>query len=466
METIDGLTLLEPISRELDTTPDEFGRWLKEVQTYSLKFLNGVGDLSAEDRTYTFDPLCQWSDEPSDFSHLLTELDRNLLTKGMNSVSGRFMSYVPGGGLPTAAIADFLAALTNRYSAHYGACEPAVEIENSCVGWLRDLVGMPPTTWGVLTSGGTLGALTALVAARNTRPASQWERGVIYATDQAHHSIPKVLSTIGLGRTTLRMIPVDSQFRMLPVELEKQIEQDKRDGLSPWILCASAGTTNTGAVDPLAKLQAISAANGLWFHVDAAYGGFFLLTKLANELLGPMRQADSVVLDPHKGLFLPYGTGAALVKNGKLLKESFAHHPDYLHDLNGSDHPSPSDFSIEGTRHFRALRLWLSLKVHGTRRFRAALEEKVLLARYAFDRLCEMPFMEMGPYPQLSCTTFRMKGPDDRTRELLAHINRAGRSYNSSTRLNGRLFLRLCILSFRTHRAEVDAALDEVARFR
>ncbi|MBI3294076.1 MAG: aminotransferase class V-fold PLP-dependent enzyme [Deltaproteobacteria bacterium] len=461
------LKVREAVSLQLDTAPAEFAEWMAEISAFSDRFLKSLNDLPAHDREYSLGRVtAPFAQAPTPFATLLSELESNVLTKGMNSVSGRFMSYVPGGGLPTAALGDFLAALTNRYTANYGACIPGVEIENQCVGWLRDLVGMPLMAWGVLTSGGTLAALTALVAARDTRAAEEWRRGVVYVTDQAHHSIAKVLKTIGLVETPVRVVAVDSEFRMLVSALEDQITADRQEGLSPWILCATAGTTNTGAVDPLQELSQVAKREGLWFHIDAAYGGFFLMADQTGDLLKPLGLADSIVLDPHKGLFLPYGIGAVLVRDGAHLKNSFAFNAVYLHDLAGEAELSPSDFSIEATRHFRALRLWLSLKVHGTERFRNALEEKILLARHAYDRLSRMPLIAMGPYPQLSCTTFRVEGGDPRTRNLLDHINRQKVSDNSSTRLGGKLFLRLCILSFRTHLQEVDAALDEIERFR
>ncbi|MBI1859878.1 MAG: aminotransferase class V-fold PLP-dependent enzyme [Deltaproteobacteria bacterium] len=397
------LKVREAVSLQLDTAPAEFAEWMAEISAFSDRFLKSLNDLPAHDREYSLGRVtAPFAQAPTPFATLLSELESNVLTKGMNSVSGRFMSYVPGGGLPTAALGDFLAALTNRYTANYGACIPGVEIENQCVGWLRDLVG----------------------------------------------------------------VAVDSEFRMLVSALEDQITADRQEGLSPWILCATAGTTNTGAVDPLQELSQVAKREGLWFHIDAAYGGFFLMADQTGDLLKPLGLADSIVLDPHKGLFLPYGIGAVLVRDGAHLKNSFAFNAVYLHDLAGEAELSPSDFSIEATRHFRALRLWLSLKVHGTERFRNALEEKILLARHAYDRLSRMPLIAMGPYPQLSCTTFRVEGGDPRTRNLLDHINRQKVSDNSSTRLGGKLFLRLCILSFRTHLQEVDAALDEIERFR
>jgi glutamate/tyrosine decarboxylase-like PLP-dependent enzyme len=201
----------------------------------------------------------------------------------------------------------------------------------------------------------------------------------------------------------------------------------------------------------------------MWGHVDAAYGGFFLLTERGRHLLGGMGDADSIVLDPHKALFLPYGCGAVLVKDAELLKRSFASSADYLADVEEQGGLSASDYALEGTRHFRGLRLWLSLTVNGLASYRAALEEKLLLARYAHERLQAIAGIEVGPEPELSCVVFRAAAGDAATKALLGRIVKRGKVYVSSTRLNGTLHVRFCLLCFRTHLEHVDRALEEVA---
>src|SRR5262249_8092044 len=201
------------------------------------------------------------------------------------------------------------------------------------------------------------------------------------------------------------------------------------------------------------------------FHVDAAYGGFFMLTERARPRFAGMERADSVVLDPHKGLFLPWGCGAVLVRDGEALRRGFAARSSYLDHVHRAGVPSPADYSPELTRHFRALRMWISLRLHGLERFRAALEGKLLLAQLAPRRLEEMPAIETGPAPALSCVTFRARGEGDRgTEALLGEVLARGRIHLSSTRLWGRLYVRLCVLSFRSHRAELEEALEEIVR--
>ncbi len=401
--------------------------------------------------------------EPSSFSTLLDRLSDDVLTRGLNTASGRYMAYVPGGGIPSAVVAEFLGALTNRYSGNHGACPAAAEIENVCVQWLIDLIGMPPGAWGGLTSGGTLAALNALAAARECRPPSEWGRGVIYHTSEWHHSNLKALRTLGLGHVHRQEIAVDSEFRMIPSELLRQIHADRSSGRVPWIVCATAGTTNTGAIDPLSELADISETSKMWLHVDGAYGGFFALSESVGERLRALKRADSIVLDPHKSLFLPYGCGAVVVRDGERLRKAFAHQPAYLEDLQEAGR-SPSDYSLEGSRPFRGLSVWFTLKLHGIDRFRSALEEKHQLACYVHAQLSAVAGLEMGPAPQVSVVSFRVSGEDSerRTKQLLTQLQKRALAMGSSTRLYGQLFIRFCIVNFRTHLAEVDTAIQEI----
>ena len=459
-----SLEALEARARELDTAPEALSAWLDRLTRFSAEFLsrNATGPAFHGDANGP-PPRTPLPSAPAPFDEVLEEYRRSVLTRSLVPTSGRFFGYVPGGGLPSAAIGDFIAALTNPYSGVYGASPGAAEIENSAVQWLADMIGYPAGAWGTLQSGGSLATLTAVVAARETRPPADWERGVVYLTDECHLAIRKALHIAGLGRLTVRTIPVDTRLRMVVTDLERLIAEDLRLGLRPWIVFASAGTVNTGAVDPLDDVATVAARAGLWLHVDAAYGGFFVLTERARPLLAGMARADSVVLDPHKGLFLPYGCGAVLVRDGQVLRQGFAFTSSYLSDVHEEGGSSPADYSPELTRHFRGLRLWMSLRLHGIERFRAALEEKLILAQLAHERLGSMPRIETAPAPQLSCVAFRVRGGgDEATERLLTRLLERGRVQLSSTRLGGRLHLRLCILCFRSHWSDLEEALAEI----
>ncbi|XXT17143.1 aminotransferase class V-fold PLP-dependent enzyme [Sorangium sp. So ce429] len=400
---------------------------------------------------------------PSDLGLLLEETFGMLSGRGLTTTSGRFFGFVPGGGLPTAAFADFIAALVNSYSGMHGASPGAVEIENCCVRWLVDLFGLPAGAWGSLLSGGTIATITALVVAREQLGAHR-DGAVVYMTEEAHLCVRKALKTIGMGECRTHIIPTDHELRMRPEALERAIADDLAEGRRPWLLFASAGTTNTGAIDPLSILGAIARKHGVWFHVDGAYGGLFALTERGRGVFSGIELADSVVADPHKGLFLPYGVGACLVRDGAKLKAAFAEGAAYLADNQIENERSPTDYSPELTRHFRGLRMWLSLRAHGVRRFRCALDEKLTLAHELAQRLRGIRGIELLGDPQLSVVAFRHAGGEQATRGLLRSVLARGHVHISSTQIAGTFYLRACVLSFRSHQEDIDRLVDELSR--
>jgi glutamate/tyrosine decarboxylase-like PLP-dependent enzyme len=377
------------------------------------------------------------------------------------------MAYIPGGGVPYAALGDLLAATSNKYSGFASASPGAVRIENACVAWLASVIGFPHDAAGTLTSGGSIANLTAIVAAREARDGDGG--GAIYTTRFAHYCVDKALHIAGRGRSPKRLIATDESYRMSVEALEQALEEDRRNGLRPWIVIASAGTVDTGAIDPLPEIAELCRRHGAWLHVDGAYGGLFALCDEGKALLSGIEEADSVALDPHKTLFLPYGTGAVVVRDGRLLQEAFSATGEYIRPLGESEvGPSPADLSPELTRHFRALRLWLPLQMAGIAAFRAAQAEKLALARYFHARLSEIDGFDAGPAPQLSVVAFRYlpkSGDVDEFNErLMRHIQQEGRVMMSGTRIDGSYRLRCAILCFRTHIEHVDDAVDAVVR--
>jgi glutamate/tyrosine decarboxylase-like PLP-dependent enzyme len=386
---------------------------------------------------------------------------------GFATTSPRFMAYIPGGGLPYSAFGDLLAATSNKYSGFASASPGAVRIENACAAWLASVIGYPHESAGTLTSGGSTANLTAIVAAREARDPEGG--GAVYVTRFAHYCIEKALHIAGRGRSPKRVIATDESYRMSVGALEQALEEDRRSGIRPWIVIASAGTVDTGAIDPLPEIAELCHRYGAWLHVDGAYGGLFALCNEGHALLKGIEQADSVALDPHKTLFLPYGTGAALVRDGRLLQDAFSASGEYIRPLGESEvGPSPADLSPELTRHFRALRLWLPLQLAGIAPFRAAQAEKLALARYFHARLSQIESFDPGPEPQLSVVAFRYlpkSGDVDEFNErLMRHIQQEGRVMMSGTRIDGSYRLRCAILCFRTHLEHVDDAIDAVIR--
>jgi glutamate/tyrosine decarboxylase-like PLP-dependent enzyme len=466
------LEQLERLSRLLDPGPETRKNLLRQAGEYAETTLENL----PETPTYMPDdgrdgfsksPIME---EPGDLSELLGFFRREVDTTGILPASGGQMGYIPGGGLFPSAIGDFLAGISNRYSGVAFAGPGAARMELGLVDWMRQLVGYPETAAGDLTSGGSTATLSAMVTARDAQGIDfqAIPTACIYLTEQVHHCIDKALHVAGLKDVQKRVVPMDQRFRMDVTALEGMIETDLEQGLAPWMVAASAGTTDTGAVDPIRAIASVARRHGLWFHLDAAYGGFFLLCEEAREVLQGMDEADSIVMDPHKGLGLPYGTGAVLVKKGVLLARSNAYYADYMQDAiqafseeGGWD--SPADFSLELTRPFRGPRMWFPLKLFGLKPFRASLAEKIWLARYFHQELGKMAGFEIGPYPDLSIVTFRYRPArgdiNEFNKRLMEAVHQDGRVFITSTRIDGEFTLRLAVLNFRTHRSTVDYLL-------
>ncbi len=465
---------LETISRTLEPTAAERECLLKSVLQYANTYLDNVaaapsydavGDLGA------FAPVGGITEHGISIDAVLKVLAEQVDSVGLNPTSGRFLGYIPGGGLFPSALGDFLADITNRYAGMFFAGPGAVQIENTVLRWLAEIVGYPATASGNLSSGGSIANLIAIVTARESAGivGDMIPRSVIYLTEHVHHCIHKALRVAGLGPSIQRIIPVDDCYRMRADALEQAILADKQAGLTPWLIVATAGTTNTGSVDPLAAIADIASAHRLWFHIDGAYGGLFILCPEGQAMLGSMDRSDSLVIDPHKTLFLPYGTGAVLVRDRQKQYAAFTAEAAYIQNiLDEEGDLSPADLSPELTKHNRALRLWLPLKLFGVCAFRAALSEKIYLARYFHERMLHLQGFEVGPAPDLSVVTYRYlpkRGDaDDFNQRLMHAIQEEGKVFISGTRIDGKFILRAAISSFRTHMDEIEIALDVLER--
>jgi glutamate/tyrosine decarboxylase-like PLP-dependent enzyme len=407
----------------------------------------------------------EFTEQGRDSASVLDYVGACIDRPGFATTSPRFMAYIPGGGLFHSALGDMLAAASNKYSGFASASPGAVRIENACAAWLANVIGYPEDSAGTLTSGGSIANLTAIVTAREARDADGGR--AVYTTRFAHYCIDKALHIAGRGRAPKRLIATDDGHRMSAEALERALEEDSRNGIRPWLVVANAGTVDTGAIDPLPEIAELCRRYGAWLHVDGAYGGLFALCDEGRERLRGIEQADSVALDPHKTLFLPYGTGAALVRDGKLLQQAFSASGEYIRPLGESEvGPSPADLSPELTRHFRAMRLWLPLQVSCVAAFRAAQAEKLALARYFHARLSEMDGFDAGPEPELSVVAFRYQprsgDADEFNHRLLTYLQQEGRVMLSGTRIDGRYLLRCAILCFRTHIEHVDDAIEAI----
>ncbi|HMB97137.1 MAG TPA: aminotransferase class V-fold PLP-dependent enzyme [Balneolaceae bacterium] len=460
---------LEKLSSQLEPDSDTRKHQRESVIKYSERFLENLAGAKA------FEPPVQGNgkllseqffEEGIDVHKVMQSVEKSVDRGGINPASGNHFGYIPGGGIYSAALGDYLAAVSNRYAGVWFASPGAVNVEKSLCNWMADLIGFTGNSGGYLSSGGSLANLTAVVAARESKGISTQEssKTVIYLTKQAHHCIDKALAIAGLGKSVIRRVEMDNRFRMDPAHLNSLIEKDIQNKLKPWLVVGSAGTTDTGAIDPLNSIADVARKYNLWYHVDAAYGGFFLLDDQVKGKMKGIEKADSVVLDPHKALFLPYGIGALIVRDISTLKSTFRFDADYMQDADSEPvEYSPADISPELSKHFRGLRMWLPLKVHGVAPFRAAIQEKLLLARYAHEKISSMSGFETGPEPDLSVVTFRYipgnGDPDEFNRRLHQELLSDGRIFLSTTLIDGKFVLRLAIVSVRSHLSEVNRAL-------
>ena len=404
------------------------------------------------------------------YAELLDLLFGKVVRKGFGTAGPGYLAYIPGGGILHTAVADFIADGVNRYVGVFAAAPGLAQIEANVVRWFCGIVGYPATARGFLTTGGSLANFSALVTARRERLPDDFLAGTIYVSDQTHHSVAKAAMLAGFPESSVRSVPADSAFRIRPDLLEEAVARDRATGRLPFLVVGNAGTTNTGAVDDLERLADFCAREGLWLHVDAAYGGFFLLTERGQKTLKGIERSDSVVLDPHKGLFLPYGTGSLLVRDGDALRRAHALSADYMPTM--QDDPDLLDFNLltpELSRGWRGLRVWLPIAMHGIGPFRRNLEEKLALTEWATGELRKIPRIEILAEPQLSIVAFRLALPgrdsaavNEANRRFLDAINSRKRVYLTGTMLGDRFALRICVLSFRTHADRMREGMEDI----
>lgn len=387
--------------------------------------------------------------------------------------NGRFFGYVLGSGDPVAATADLMASILNQNVTAWRSGPAAVMIEKTVIHWLSQAIGCPEFR-GYLTGGGSAANLMGLAMAREAlSPAN--ERGVtagsvVYASQEVHMSIPKSVALLGLGRDNLRLIPTDPSLRMDTAQLERQIANDKSSGRIPLAVVASAGTVNTGAIDPLAKIAEMAHRNGAWFHIDGAYGALAAIAERGK--FDGMELADSISLDPHKWLYQPLDCGCLLYRSSEAAQKAFSHSGDYTRALSADPIEGFAFFeeSLELSRRFRALKLWLSLRYHGLAAFRESIQKDLAHARRLSEAIKAEPRLELIGHGELSAVCFRYSGATDTSETALNQLNAAilkrtqkrGHVYLSNATLAGEFCLRACIVNHRTRDSDIDAIIPEV----
>ncbi len=465
-DILSRLTQLETNSNLLDPTEQERLQMAGSVTDYANAFISGLGTVKAFEERDAFS--LEITGQKNSLPTLLHLYQKEVAETGINAASGKHLGYIPGGGVFAAALADFIGAVTNPYAGVHYASPGAAGIENEVINWLKKIFSFPENSTGCLSSGGSISTLIAFTAARDKHKVKNEfiKENVVYLSEQVHHSTQKALRIIGLEDVIIRYVPLDDNYRMHADALNELVEGDRAAGLKPFMVVASAGTTDTGAVDPLETIAAIAARHKTWFHIDAAYGGFFILTS-KKDLFKGMEKADSLIVDPHKGLFLPYGVGAVLVKDSEAVLHSHYYTANYMQDgANEELLKSPANLSPELTRHFRGLRVWLPLQMHGIEPFIACLEEKLLLVHYFRNKLVALGF-RLGPEPDLSVSYFWFPFDADsgqKNRQLMNEIHKDGSVFLSSSIINNRFVIRMAILAFRTKKETIDEVVEMIAR--
>jgi aromatic-L-amino-acid decarboxylase len=410
---------------------------------------------------------------PGDFDSIIHTLRENVFPHHAREPHPGFMAYVPSCPTFPSLLGDWIATGFNFYAGVWPVAAGPNEIEMVVLEWIRSWIGMPGGSSGLLTSGGSAANLTAMVAARHAAAARGAEvaRLTVYTSAQAHSSVLRAAFVAGLERENIRIVEVDGMYRMRMAHLAGLVEADRKAGLTPCMIVASAGTTNTGSVDPLHEIADFSALERIWLHVDAAYGGFAVLTAEGKKLLSGMERADSVTLDPHKWLFVPFECGCLMVRDPSTLTEALRIWPEYLKDVEpGDEEVTFADRGIQLTRYSRAMKIWMSVNYFGTDAISVEIEKAMTRARLLGSLVENSTNFEILCPPQFGIVCFRARPAgmaEDRLDSLNERINSrvvaGGRFLISSTRLGGRFSMRMCTLGFRTTEEDVTALFDTLS---
>ncbi len=417
-------------------------------------------------------------EQPTDTASLLDQLQRDVWANIGHTQHPRFFAFIPSPSNFVSVMADALAAGFNPFAGNWLEGSGTSQLELVVIDWLREMCGLPETAGGLFLSGGSMANLTALAAARGARLGGHSENAIVYFSDQTHSSLEKALRILGFAPEQIRKLPSDGQFRLLMPELQKAVTEDRTAGHTPFCVIANAGTTNTGAVDPLNEIADFCAKEGLWMHVDGAYGAAACLTERGKTLLAGIERADSLSLDPHKWLFQPFEIGCVLLRDARLLKKTFHTMAEYLEDTKRIEEEEINyyDYGPQLTRSFRALKLWLSLKTFGAAAFRAAIEHGFALAEFAEKLLRQASFpsgcWQIITPATMGIVTFRFIAPgisESQTNEIHKQLVEAmaadGFAFANSTALRGQTVMRFCTINPRTTEEDIRATIHQLEQF-
>lgn len=414
---------------------------------------------------------------PKNVSSLLGDVVTRVFPNSRQNGAPGFFGYVASPGTPLTALGDLAISALNTNVTGWRSAPAGTTIEQTVINWIRDLLGMPMQAGGLFVSGGSMANFSGLAAARSAVFPQAAEAGLspesnprIYATEEVHLSIPKAASMLGLGTKSMRYVRHDGRMRMDIAALERAIREDRDQGFTPLCIVGSAGTAATGAVDDLRAIAAVAREHGIWFHVDASYGGFAILAPSVCEKLSGIEDADSISLDPHKWLYLPLDCGCILYRDPATAVRAFSYHADYTRPL-GFDNAEAFgfwDYGPELSRRFRALNVWLQIKAAGIDAISEAVESNVQCARYLEQCVANSADFEMLCPVELSIFCFRYSPAgysgdlNQLNAAILQQLQRSGRSYLSNASINGQFALRGCVLNWRTTTADIDRLLSAI----
>jgi aromatic-L-amino-acid/L-tryptophan decarboxylase len=401
-----------------------------------------------------------------DPNELLAQLEHDVFPNNLHVDHPRFFAFVPGPNNFVSTMADALAAGFNIFNGTWLGGSAAAAVELGLVRWLCRVCGFPKAAGGLFVSGGSMANLTALVAARHALLQDRLDNATVYFSDQTHSSVERALRVIGFLPEQLRKLESDGNFRLSIHGLRETIAADRAKGLRPFCVIANAGTTNTGAIDPLSELADLAAKEKVWLHVDGAFGAAAILSERGRELLHAMERVDSISLDPHKWLFQSFECGCVLVRDAALLKSAFQIKADYLRDVHRVDEEfNPCDYGVQLSRSFRALKVWLSLQTFGLAAFREAIARGFELAEFAERELRARSGWEILSPAQMATVCFRFGKSDQLQTQLVDAMMKDGYALLTSTELRGAVSLRLCTINPRTTEQDIIETINRLDRF-
>ena len=466
---------------------EELGRAALE---WALKYFNEQSHMPVYPAVSARDLTARLSSslplDPQDVRAVMADFEA-VASHGRHNGHPRMFGYVQSSGSFAGAAADFLASALNQNVTSWRSAPSATTIEHQAIEWLKEMVGLGPAGGGVLLSGGSLANFAGLaVALRASTDVDLNRNGVaalpgkprIYTSPVTHMSIAKAASLLGIGKAAIVSVAIDAERRLIPAALATAIEADRASGHHPVCVVATAGDVNTGAIDPIVAIADVCAQHRVWLHVDGSYGALAAKSPLIGAAMRGLDRADSLSLDPHKWLYAPLDAGCLLVRDTNSLRRAFSEGADYIDVVADRDMSEFAywDHGPELSRRFRALKIWLMLKMHGARAIQQAIDSNIAVARHLAETIASSADFELlAPVP-LSIVCFRYRGGDDWSRRsdfakadafnkrLMVEVQRDGDSYLSNAMIDGRFALRACIVNFRTTHADVERLLDTIRR--